>query len=186
MSKGLEPGLTFPDVELPDETGAMHRLSELQGDNPMVLHLSRGEHCPRERQHHVELLQFHKWCAVAFTELVTIVPQDQHETLKLKIATGAYWTFLADEDLELRTKLEIDEYTDDHHEYAVVPHTVVLAPGLVVDKVYVGYWFWGRPSVHRLWADLQELSQRIKEDYDPTLPEVRAKWEEAQQVTAAA
>lgn len=178
MSKGLQPGLTFPDVVLPDETGAMHRLSELQGDNPLVLHLSRGEHCPRERQHHVELLQFHKWCAVAFTELVTIVPQDQHETLKLKIATGAYWTFLADEGLELRTQLQIDEYTDDHHDYAVVPHTLILGPGLRIEKVYVGYWFWGRPSVHQLWADLQELSQRIKEDYDPTLPEVRAKWEQ--------
>jgi len=186
MSQGLEPGLTFPDVVLPDETGHKHRLSTLQGDNLMVLHLSRGEHCPRERQHHVELLGFHKWCAVAFTELVSIVPQDQHETGKLKIATGAYWTFLSDEGLELRTALEIEEYTDGHHDYAVVPHTVVLGPALRIEKVYVGYWFWGRPSVHQLWADLQDLTRRVKEDYDPTVPAVRAQWEAAQKVPAVA
>jgi hypothetical protein len=55
---------------------------------------------------------------------------------------------------------------------------VVLAPGLVVDKVYVGYWFWGRPSAYQLWEDLQDLFRRIKHDFDPTLAEVRAAWEE--------
>jgi peroxiredoxin len=52
MSKNLQPGMTIPDFELPDEAGDMHRLSDLQGDNVLVLHLSRGEHCPRERLHH--------------------------------------------------------------------------------------------------------------------------------------
>ena len=33
MSKNLEPGMTFPDFELPDENGVMHRLSDLQGDD---------------------------------------------------------------------------------------------------------------------------------------------------------
>jgi peroxiredoxin len=47
MSKALEPGMAFPDVTLPDETGVRHRLSTLQGDDMLVLHLSRGEHCPR-------------------------------------------------------------------------------------------------------------------------------------------
>jgi hypothetical protein len=41
MSKNLEPGTTIPDCELPDENGGLHRLSELQGDNVMVLHPSR-------------------------------------------------------------------------------------------------------------------------------------------------
>lgn len=46
MSKGLTPGATLPDFELPDHTGTEHRLSQLQGDDPMVLLLGRGEHCP--------------------------------------------------------------------------------------------------------------------------------------------
>jgi hypothetical protein len=91
----------------------------------------------------------------------------------MRIATGAHWTFLADVDHELQTMLDIREYTDDHHA-ATVPHTLVLAPGLVIDKVYVGYWFWGRPSPNQLWEDLQDLHRRIKPDFDPTTPAARA------------
>ena len=58
MSRNLEPGMTLPDFELPDENGDMHKLSELQGENPMILLLGRGEHCPRERQHQREMLKF--------------------------------------------------------------------------------------------------------------------------------
>jgi hypothetical protein len=49
MSKNLEPGTAIPDFELADETGQMHRLSELQGENHLVLHLSRGEQEPTGR-----------------------------------------------------------------------------------------------------------------------------------------
>jgi len=174
MSRNLTPGTTIPDFELPDEHGRLRRLSDLQGDNVMVLHLSRGEHCPRERQHHRELLRFHEWCAVAFTELVSVLPNDLHDVYKLKISTGASWTFLADTDLEVQGHFDINEYTDIHHDNAGVPHTLILSPGLTIEKVYVGYWFWGRPSIYQLWADLQELHMRIKPDFDPTTPEARA------------
>jgi peroxiredoxin len=184
MSKNLEPGATLPDFELPDDEGTMHRLSELQGDNAMVLMLGRGEHCPRERQHQRAMVQFYGWSPVAFTQLVTVLPNDQHDANKLRIGAGAYWPFLCDRDLEVQKTLDIAEYTDPHHD-ATVPHTIVLAPGLVIDKVYVGYWFWGRPSPYQLWEDLQDLHRRIKEDFDPTVPEVRAAWMEANKAGAA-
>ncbi len=184
MSKGLEPGMTFPDITLPDETGARHRLSTLQGDDAMVLHLSRGEHCPRERMHHRELLRFHEWCSVAFTQLVSILPNDQHDVYKMKISTGANWTFLSDADLEVQRHFDINEYTDPHHDNAGVPHTLILSPGLVVEKVYVGYWFWGRPSNERLWADLGDALSRLKVDFDPTTAAARAAWDASR--TAAA
>jgi peroxiredoxin len=176
MSKGLEPGATLRDFELRDDQGVAHRLSDLQGDNCMVLMLGRGEHCPRERQHQKEMVKFDEWCPVAFTEVVTVLPNDLHDTFKMRIATGAHWTFLADEELEAQQALEIGEYTDEHHD-ATVPHTVILSPGLRIEKVYVGYWFWGRPSIHQLWADLQEIHMRIKPDFDPTTPQARAAWE---------
>jgi peroxiredoxin len=179
MSKNLNPGHVLPDFALPDENGVIHRLSELQGNDPMVLLLGRGEHCPRERQHQREMLKLYEWCAVAFTQMVTVLPNNLHDVYKMRIATGAYWPFLADEKLEAQRVLDIREYTDTHHD-ATVPHTVILAPGLIVDKVYVGYWFWGRPSVYDLWQDLRDLSQRIRADFDPTIPEVRAAWEAAQ------
>ena len=171
----ISVGDTLPDFELPDQDGTMRRLSELQGDDALVLLLGRGEHCPRERQHQRELLRLHEWCSVAFTQLVTVLPNDLHDVYKLKISTGAHWTYLADSELEVQNALDIREYTDTHHD-ATVPHTLVLAPGLVVDKAYVGYWFWGRPSPYRLWEDLGDLFRRIKPDFDPTTAEAKAAW----------
>jgi peroxiredoxin len=166
-------GTTLPDFELPDDDGRLVRLSELQGDDPMILMLGRGEHCPRERQHQREMIKFHQWSAVAFTKMATILPNSQHDTSRMRISTGAFWPFLADEELEVQRTLDIREYTDDHHD-ANVPHTLVLAPGLEIDKVYVGYWFWGRPSPYQLWEDLQDLFLRIKPDFDPLTEAARA------------
>jgi peroxiredoxin len=186
MSRNLDVGTVLPDFVLRDETGAEHRLSELQGDDVMVIHLSRGEHCPRERQHHRELLRFHEWCSVAFTELVSIVPGVPHDALKLKISTGARWTFLVDEELEVQRHFDINEYTDEHHAHAGVPHTLILGPGRRIEKVYVGYWFWGRPSNEQLWADLGDLLRRTKADFDPTTDEARAAWEARRMAAEAA
>jgi peroxiredoxin len=176
MLKDLQPGDTFPDFELPDENGDMHRLSELQGGNPMVVQLGRGQHCPRERQHHRELLKFHEWCGVLESELVTIVPNNLHDTLKLKMTTGAHWKFLADVDLKVRETLGIEEYVDDRHT-ASVPHTVVLGPNLEIHKIYVGFWFFGRPSVYDLWADMRDVRMRHDYNFDPLAPGVREEWE---------
>ena len=185
MSRNLNPGDVLPDFTLPDETGKLHRLSTLQADNCMVLMLGRGEHCPRERQHQFEMLRLQQWQPVAFTQMVTVLPNDLHDTYKMKIATGATWTYLADKDLEIQTVHDIREYTDPHHA-ATVPHTVILGPGLTIDKVYVGYWFWGRPSPYQLWEDLQSLAQRTYADFDPTTVAARAAWEATRRDAAAA
>jgi peroxiredoxin len=175
MSK-IKVGATLPDFELPDENGVLHRLSELQGDDAMVLMLGRGEHCPRERQHQREMLRFYEWASVGFTQLVTVLPNDLHDVYKLKISTGAHWTYLADAELVIQKALDIREYTDPIHD-ANVPHTLLLAPGLEIDKVYVGYWFWGRPSPYRLWDDLGDLFMRTKPDFDPTTKAAKAAWD---------
>ena len=172
MSKGLEPGATLRDFELRDDQGTPHRLSELQGDNCLVLMLGRGEHCPRERQHQKEMLHFHEWCSVAFTQLVTVLPNELQDVVKLKTSIAAHWTFLADSELEVQSTFDIREYTDTHNA-ATVPHTLILEPGLRIAKAYVGYWFWGRPSPYQLWQDLGEVTRRIKADFDPTTAAAR-------------
>jgi hypothetical protein len=50
MRADIAPGGTFPDYELPDHTNVARRLSELQGDDPLVLTLVRGHYCPKEHQ----------------------------------------------------------------------------------------------------------------------------------------
>lgn len=42
MRSDIREGETFPDCELADESSREQSLSELQGGNSMVLHLSRG------------------------------------------------------------------------------------------------------------------------------------------------
>ena len=51
--------------------------------------------------------------------------------------------------------------------------------GLTIEKAYVGYWFWGRPTPYQLWEDLREISARIKADFDPTTAEAKAMWEQS-------
>ena len=36
--------------------------------------------------------------------------------------------------------LDIAEYTDPAHD-PMIPHVIVLEPGLVIHKIYNGYWF---------------------------------------------
>jgi hypothetical protein len=42
MRSDIVPGAVFPDYELSDHTAKHRKLSELQGQHPMVLVLSRG------------------------------------------------------------------------------------------------------------------------------------------------
>ena len=42
MRSNVVPGSIFPDYELPDHTGQRRKLSELQGDDPLILTLARG------------------------------------------------------------------------------------------------------------------------------------------------
>ena len=47
MRSDIIPGAIFPDYELTDHTAKRRKLSELQGQHPMVLILSRGGFCPQ-------------------------------------------------------------------------------------------------------------------------------------------
>ena len=59
----------------------------------------------------------------------------------------------------------------------MIPHTLVLKPGLVIHSVYNGYWYWGRPSVDELRRDLREVTRAIRPDWDLGAPGVGENWE---------
>ena len=44
-------------------------------------------------------------------------------------------------------------------------------------RVYNGYWFWGRPSPAELWADLGDVTSRVRPDWDLSAPGLREDWE---------
>jgi peroxiredoxin len=169
-------GGTFPDYELTDHTKKRRRLSELQGEDPMILVLARGHFCPKDHQQHLHLAAFQPEIAVAYTKIVTISTDNIVETREFRDSVGANWTFLADAGRKVQKDLDIKEYTDPFHD-PMVPHTLVLKPGLVIHSVYNGYWYWGRPSIEDLRRDLREATREIRPDWDPNLPGMQQAWE---------
>jgi peroxiredoxin len=85
-----------PDYELPDHRGKHRALSELQGGDPLVLVLSRGRFCPKERRQHEGLVQLHREMDVGYCRLVTISTDNLLETNEFRAGVGAHWTFLLD------------------------------------------------------------------------------------------
>jgi hypothetical protein len=43
---------------------------------------------------------------------------------------------------KVQKDLESAEYTDPEH-HPMIPYLIVLEPGLVIFKIYNGYWFFG-------------------------------------------
>ena len=142
MRSDIVPGAIFPDYELSDHTAKRRKLSELQGPHPMVLVLSRGGYCPKDRRQAEGLVQLHRELEVAYCRLVTISTDNITETNEYRSGVGSHWPFLSDAGRIVQKDLDIAEYTDSAHN-PMIPHVIVLEPGLVVYKIYNGYWFWG-------------------------------------------
>jgi peroxiredoxin len=176
MRADIQPGATFPDYELTDHAKTRRRLSELQGNDPMILVLARGHYCPRDNQQHLGLVEAYPKIAVAYTQIVTISTDSIVETAEFRASVGAQWTFLSDAGRKLQKDLDIQEYTDPTHD-PMIPHTLVLKPGLVIHSIYNGYWFWGRPSIDDLSRDLREVTREIRPDWDLSAPGLREAWD---------
>jgi peroxiredoxin len=176
MRPDIVPGGTFPDYELTDHAKLRRSLSELQGRDPMVLILSRGHFCPKDHQQHLALAAAYSQFAVAYTRIVTIATDAIFELNEFRNSVGAQWTFLSDAGRKLQKDLDIQEYTDPTHD-PMIPHTLVLKPGLVIHSVYNGYWFWGRPSVEDLRRDLRDVVREVRPDWDLSAPGLREEWD---------
>jgi len=176
MRSDIVPGARFPDYELTDHTKTRRKLSELQGIDPMILLLSRGHYCPKDHQQHLDLAAFYSKIAVAYTQIVTISTDNILESNEFRAAVGAQWTFLSDSGRKVQQDLDIQEYTDPFHN-PMIPHTLVLEPGLIINKIYNGYWFWGRPSTADLWQDLRDIFRKVRPDWDLATPGLRENWD---------
>jgi peroxiredoxin len=176
MRADILPGAVFPDYELTDHTGTRRKLSQLQGADPLILVLSRGAFCPKDRRQAEGLIQLHREMEVGYCRLVTISTESLVVTNEYRTGVGAHWTFLSDAGRKVQNDLDIAEYTDPTHN-PMIPHTIVLEPGLIVFKIYNGYWFFGRPSIEELRQDLRSVLKRCRPDWDITSPELKAAWE---------
>jgi peroxiredoxin len=176
MRADVAPGAVFPDYELSDHTGKHRKLSDLQGPDPLILVLSRGGFCPKDRRQADGLVELHREMEVGYCRLVTISTDNLATTNEYRTGVGAHWTFLSDAGRKVQKDLEIAEYTDPTHD-PMIPHTIVLEPGLLVFKIYCGYWYFGRPTVEELRQDLRTVSRKCRPDWDITSSEMKAAWE---------
>ena len=177
MRPDIVPGSKFPDYELSDHTGKHRKLSELQEHDPMIVVLGRGAFCPKDRRQHEGLLQLHREMEVGYCRLVTITTDNITETNEFRTAVGAHWPFPSDTRRVLQKDLDIAEYTDPGHN-PMIPHTIVLEPDLVIYKIYMGYWFFGRPTVEELRYDLRVVLKKCRPDWDIATPEMKAAWQQ--------
>jgi hypothetical protein len=112
---------------------------------------------------------------VGYTQIATISTDDHHTLQEFRASVGAQWAFLSDPERMVQKDLDIQEYTDPEHN-PMIPHTLVLKPGLVIHRIYNGYWFWGRPSITDLWHDLRSVTSEIRPDWDLSAPGLRDAW----------
>ena len=142
----------------------------------MVVVLSRGSFCPKDRRQAEGLVELHRKMEVGYCRLVTISNDDLAETNEYRMGVGAHWPFLSDPRRIVQKDLDIAEYTDPGHD-PMIPHVIVLEPGLVIFKIYNGYWFFGRPTIEELRQDLRAVSRKCRPDWDLSSPELKAAWE---------
>jgi peroxiredoxin len=89
MRSDIAPGGTFPDYELPDHENVPRKLSEIQGDDALILTLARGHYCPKEHQQHLELAVNYPKVAVAYTKIATISTDTHHASQEFRASIGA-------------------------------------------------------------------------------------------------
>jgi peroxiredoxin len=180
MRENIKIGSSFPNFELPDHENKISKLSDLQENDPMVLLLLRGAYCPKDRQFLEQIVvPFSKQCAVGYAKLVSISAESQHDVNSLRLGVAGNWVFLYDQKRTVQSELGLEEYTDPIHK-PLIPHVFLLKPKLEVYKIYNGYWYWGRPTLHELHTDLREISSQIRPDWQIDLPHLRENWQKGE------
>jgi len=82
----------------------------------------------------LELAGFYPKIAAAYTKLATTSTDDHHTLQEFRASIGADWSFLSDPNRTVQKDLDIQEYTDPEHD-PMIPHTLVLKPGLLIYRI---------------------------------------------------
>lgn len=166
MNEALQPGGLCPDLELPDSAGRPRLLSELAGEDPVVLQFFRGWWCPKERQFFRRLLELQADAEVGYARFVSVSVDPPQVLAAFRAGLDARWTFLSDERRRYLDPLGLREAADTvHHPY--LPACLVLTPELRVHTSYNGYWYWGRPTREELHRDLRQVTRSLRPDWQP-------------------
>ena len=159
----LEPGATFPDLDLADHAGNARQLSDLMAGDPTVLHFC-GWWCPKEQAFLRRLVALQAEAEVSYVRFVSVSVDPPAVNAAFRAGLGARWTFLSDPDRRWQAQLGLREMTDTVHDpYA--PAVFTLFPDRRIEAAYDGYWFLGRPTLEELRLDLRTIQSAIRADW---------------------
>jgi len=88
MRSDITAGGAFPDYELPDQDRVTRTLSEIQGEDPLILKRARGNYCPKEHEQHLELAADYPRMAVSYTKVASISTDTYHSSHELRASVG--------------------------------------------------------------------------------------------------
>ena len=167
MRADIVPGATFPDYELPDHTGKHRKLSELQGGDPMILVLSRGRLLPEGPPPARGFVQLFREMEVGYCRLVTHQHRQPARDQRVPLGRRRALAVPVRSRAARYRRISTSPSTPIPTHNPMVPHTLVLEPGLVVHKIYNGYWFFGRPTLEELRQDLRAVTAKVPPGLGP-------------------
>ena len=138
----------FPDYELSDHTAKRRKLSDLQGQHPMILVLSRGGFCAKDAGRRKDLCNSIANSKSATADWSRSVPT----TSPRPTNTAPEWAPTGRSCPTLDASAEGSGHCGVHRCRAQPddPHVIVLELGLVIYKIYNGYWFFSPPTLEEL------------------------------------
>ena len=162
----LEPGSPFPDLELPDHTGAPRRLSAIASEHPLVLAFVRGWWCPKEQIRLRNLVAMQDELQREYGRIAVVTIDRPYVNGAFRAGLGADFPFLSDENRAVAEELDIVELTDEKHR-PFLPLTFALDSRLTIRRRWNGFWFWGNPTPDELRTTLREITRGEQPSFDP-------------------
>jgi peroxiredoxin len=161
----LKPGNRFPDLRLPEHTGADLSLSEIAAQQPLVLCFVRGWWCPKEQVRLRGLVAMQEEIQREYGRIAVVTIDSPYVNGAFRSGLGADFPFLSDEERAVAEELDLLELTDEKHR-PFLPLTFALDSTLRIARIWCGFWFWGNPSPDELRLTLREITRAEQPSYE--------------------
>jgi peroxiredoxin len=92
----LEPGNPFPDLRLPDHTGAPRSLSEIAAQHPLIVAFVRGWWCPKEQIRVRNLVAMQDELQREYGRIAVVTIDTPYVNGAFRAGLGADFPFLSD------------------------------------------------------------------------------------------
>lgn len=166
MRDDLRIGNQFPNIALPEHTGAERSIVEIAARQPLVLCFVRGWWCPKEQVRVRGLVGMQEEIQREYGRIALVTVDEPYVNGAFRAGLGADFPFLSDESREVAKELDLLELTDERHR-PYLPFTFMLDSNLRVRRIWCGFWYWGNPTPDELRQTLREITRAEQPTFDP-------------------